>query len=76
YHAEECSVRLSSLCSVHQKHDLQETEKKGYDHADAYSEVPDWIFRLLPFFSIWLILPRMRQSTDGRLVPLFIIGAG
>ncbi|MBY5564669.1 O-antigen ligase family protein [Rhizobium leguminosarum] len=41
-----------------------------------YSEVPDWIFRLLPFFSIWLILPRMRQSPDGRLVPLFILGAG
>ncbi|MBY3313098.1 O-antigen ligase family protein [Rhizobium laguerreae] len=40
-----------------------------------YSEVPDWIFRLLPFFSIWLILPRMRQSPDGRLVPLFILGA-
>nr|WP_205932412.1 O-antigen ligase family protein [Rhizobium leguminosarum] len=41
-----------------------------------YSEVPDWIFRLLPFFSVWLILPRMRQSPDGRLVPLFILGAG
>ncbi|MBY5663703.1 O-antigen ligase family protein [Rhizobium leguminosarum] len=41
-----------------------------------YSEVPDWIFRLLPFFSIWLILPRMRQSPNGRLVPLFILGAG
>ncbi|MDV4182843.1 O-antigen ligase family protein [Rhizobium brockwellii] len=41
-----------------------------------YSEVADWIFRLLPFFSIWLILPRMRQSPDGRLVPLFILGAG
>ncbi|MBB4442401.1 MULTISPECIES: O-antigen ligase family protein [Rhizobium] len=41
-----------------------------------YSEVSDWIFRLLPFFSIWLILPRMRQSPDGRLVPLFILGAG
>ncbi|TBX75210.1 O-antigen ligase domain-containing protein [Rhizobium laguerreae] len=41
-----------------------------------YSEVPDWIFRLLPFFSIWLILPRMRQSPDGRLVPIFILGAG
>ncbi|ABC89601.1 hypothetical conserved protein [Rhizobium etli CFN 42] len=41
-----------------------------------YSEVGDWIFRLLPFFSIWLILPRMRQSPDGRLVPLFILGAG
>ncbi|ANL44329.1 MULTISPECIES: O-antigen ligase family protein [Rhizobium] len=41
-----------------------------------YSEVPDWIFRLLPFFSIWLILPRMRQSPEGRLVPLFILGAG
>ncbi|MGO8005886.1 polymerase, partial [Rhizobium ruizarguesonis] len=36
----------------------------------------DWIFRLLPFFSVWLILPRMRQSPDGRLVPLFILGAG
>ncbi|MBY3133829.1 O-antigen ligase family protein [Rhizobium laguerreae] len=41
-----------------------------------YSEVPDWIFRLLPFFSVWLILPRMHQSPDGRLVPLFILGAG
>jgi O-antigen ligase len=41
-----------------------------------YSEVPDWIVRLLPFFSVWLILPRMRQSPDGRLVPLFILGAG
>ncbi|MBY3067769.1 O-antigen ligase family protein [Rhizobium laguerreae] len=41
-----------------------------------YSEVPDWIFRLLPFFSVWLILPRMRQSPDGRLVPIFILGAG
>ncbi|SCB62057.1 O-antigen ligase [Rhizobium aethiopicum] len=41
-----------------------------------YSEVADWIFRLLPFFSIWLILPRMRQSPDGRLLPLFILGAG
>ncbi|TBG24202.1 O-antigen ligase family protein [Rhizobium leguminosarum] len=41
-----------------------------------YSEELDWIFRLLPFFSIWLILPRMRQSPDGRLVPLFILGAG
>nr|WP_205920696.1 O-antigen ligase family protein [Rhizobium leguminosarum] len=41
-----------------------------------YSEVPDWIFRLLPFFSVWLILPRMRQSPDGCLVPLFILGAG
>lgn len=36
----------------------------------------NWIIRLLPFFSIWLILPRMRQSPDGRLVPLFILGAG
>ncbi|EJZ16983.1 O-antigen ligase [Rhizobium sp. Pop5] len=35
-----------------------------------------WIIRLLPFFSVWLILPRMRQSADGRLVPLFILGAG
>lgn len=35
-----------------------------------------WIIRLLPFFSVWLILPRMRQSLDGRLVPLFILGAG
>ncbi|MGO6664886.1 O-antigen ligase family protein [Rhizobium ruizarguesonis] len=41
-----------------------------------YSEELDWIFRLLPFFSVWLILPRMRQSPDGRLVPLFILGAG
>ncbi|MBY5370057.1 O-antigen ligase family protein (plasmid) [Rhizobium sp. WSM1274] len=41
-----------------------------------YSEELDWIFRLLPFFSIWLILPRMRQSPDGSLVPLFILGAG
>ncbi|MBY2988804.1 O-antigen ligase family protein [Rhizobium leguminosarum] len=41
-----------------------------------YSDVADWIFRLLPFFSVWLILPRMRQSPDGRLVPLFILGAG
>jgi O-antigen ligase len=36
----------------------------------------NWIIRLLPFFSIWLILPRIRQSPDGRLVPLFILGAG
>ncbi|MFS2177901.1 O-antigen ligase family protein [Rhizobium pisi] len=35
-----------------------------------------WIIRLLPFFSVWLILPRMRQSPNGRLVPLFILGAG
>ncbi|MGO7563559.1 O-antigen ligase family protein [Rhizobium leguminosarum] len=41
-----------------------------------YSEELDWIFRLLPFFSVWLILPRMRQSPDGSLVPLFILGAG
>ncbi|MCW1744664.1 O-antigen ligase family protein [Rhizobium sp. 1AS11] len=41
-----------------------------------YSEELDWIFRLLPFFSVWLLLPRMRQSPDGRLVPLFILGAG
>ncbi|NEJ22545.1 polymerase [Rhizobium leguminosarum] len=41
-----------------------------------YSEELDWIFRLLPFFSVWLILPRMRHSPDGRLVPLFILGAG
>ncbi|MBY5406724.1 O-antigen ligase family protein [Rhizobium leguminosarum] len=41
-----------------------------------YSEELDWIFRLLPFFSTWLILPRMRQSPDGSLVPLFILGAG
>lgn len=41
-----------------------------------YSEVLDWIFRLLPFFSVWLLLPRMRQSPDGRLVPLFILSAG
>ncbi|WP_210068481.1 O-antigen ligase family protein [Rhizobium leguminosarum] len=41
-----------------------------------YSEELDWIFRLLPFFSVWLILPRMRQSPDGRLLPLFILGAG
>ncbi|MGO7375843.1 O-antigen ligase family protein [Rhizobium ruizarguesonis] len=41
-----------------------------------YSEELDWIFRLLPFFSVWLILPRMRQSPDGRLVPLFVLGAG
>ncbi|TAW08557.1 O-antigen ligase family protein [Rhizobium ruizarguesonis] len=41
-----------------------------------YSEELDWIFRLLPFVSVWLILPRMRQSPDGRLVPLFILGAG
>ena len=41
-----------------------------------FSEELDWIVRLLPFFSIWLILPRMRQSPDGRLVPLFILGAG
>ncbi|ARO26193.1 O-antigen ligase-related protein (plasmid) [Rhizobium sp. TAL182] len=41
-----------------------------------FSEELDWIFRLLPFFSIWLILPRMRQSPDGRLMPLFILGAG
>ncbi|EJT01021.1 O-antigen polymerase (plasmid) [Rhizobium sp. CCGE 510] len=41
-----------------------------------YSEELDWIFRLLPFFSVWLILPRMRQSPDGRLVPLFILSAG
>ncbi|MBB3648342.1 O-antigen ligase [Rhizobium sp. BK619] len=41
-----------------------------------YSEELQWILRLLPFFSIWLVLPRMRQSPDGRLVPLFILGAG
>ncbi|MBB3162061.1 O-antigen ligase [Rhizobium laguerreae] len=41
-----------------------------------YAEELDWIFRLLPFLSVWLILPRMRQSPDGRLVPLFILGAG
>jgi len=41
-----------------------------------YSEELDWIFRLLPFFSVWLLLPRMRHSPDGRLVPLFILGAG
>ncbi|MBX4892717.1 O-antigen ligase family protein [Rhizobium bangladeshense] len=41
-----------------------------------YSEELHWILRLLPFFSIWLVLPRMRQSPDGRLVPLFILGAG
>ncbi|MBX5162084.1 O-antigen ligase [Rhizobium sp. NZLR4b] len=41
-----------------------------------YSEELDWIFRLLPFFSVWLLLPRMRQSPDGRLVPLFILSAG
>ncbi|MGO7211713.1 O-antigen ligase family protein [Rhizobium ruizarguesonis] len=41
-----------------------------------YSEELDWIFRLLPFFSVWLILPRMRQSPDGSLVPLFVLGAG
>ncbi|NKM54611.1 polymerase [Rhizobium anhuiense] len=41
-----------------------------------YSEELDWIFRLLPFFSVWLILPRMRHSPEGRLVPLFILGAG
>ncbi|MBB4293570.1 O-antigen ligase [Rhizobium leguminosarum] len=41
-----------------------------------YSEELDWIFRLLPFLSVWLILPRMRQSPDGSLVPLFILGAG
>lgn len=41
-----------------------------------FSEELDWIFRLLPFFSVWLILPRMRQSPGGRLVPLFILGAG
>ncbi|MGO6879998.1 O-antigen ligase family protein [Rhizobium ruizarguesonis] len=41
-----------------------------------YSEELDWIFRLLPFFSVWLMLPRMRQSPDGSLVPLFILGAG
>lgn len=35
-----------------------------------------WIIRLLPFFSIWVLLPRMRLSPDGRLVPLFILGAG
>ncbi|MBB2670712.1 UNVERIFIED_ORG: O-antigen ligase [Rhizobium esperanzae] len=41
-----------------------------------YSEESQWMLRLLPFFSIWLVLPRMRQSPDGRLVPLFILGAG
>ncbi|PDT01767.1 polymerase [Rhizobium chutanense] len=41
-----------------------------------YSEELNWIFRLLPFFSVWLILPRMRQSPDGSLLPLFILGAG
>lgn len=35
-----------------------------------------WIIRLLPFFSIWVLLPRMRLSPNGRLVPLFILGAG
>ncbi|MGO7220470.1 O-antigen ligase family protein [Rhizobium ruizarguesonis] len=41
-----------------------------------YSEELHWILRLLPFFSIWLVLPGMRQSPDGSLVPLFILGAG
>ncbi|RUM00802.1 O-antigen ligase family protein [Rhizobium chutanense] len=41
-----------------------------------YSEELNWIFRLLPFFSVWLILPRMRRSPDGSLLPLFILGAG
>ncbi|QKK27196.1 O-antigen ligase family protein [Rhizobium hidalgonense] len=41
-----------------------------------YSEELDWIFRLLPFFAVWLVLPRMRQSPNGSLVPLFILGAG
>ncbi|AIC25979.1 O-antigen ligase-related protein [Rhizobium etli bv. mimosae str. IE4771] len=41
-----------------------------------YSEELHWILRLLPFFSIWVLLPRMRQSPDGRLLPLFVLGAG
>lgn len=32
--------------------------------------------RVLPFFSVWLILPRMRLSPDGRLLPIFILGSG
>lgn len=35
-----------------------------------------WISRVLPFFAIWLLLPRMRLSPDGRLVPLFVLGSG
>ncbi|WP_454857667.1 O-antigen ligase family protein [Rhizobium binxianense] len=36
----------------------------------------NWAIRALPFFSVWLILPRMRQSPDGRLLPIFILGSG
>ncbi|MGH6760475.1 MAG: O-antigen ligase family protein [Phyllobacterium sp.] len=35
-----------------------------------------WIVRVLPFVSIWFVLPRLRQSQDGSLIPLFIVGAG
>ena len=35
-----------------------------------------WIVRVLPFVSLWFVLPRLRQSQDGSLMPLFILGAG
>lgn len=35
-----------------------------------------WIVRVLPFLALWFVLPRLRQSPDGRLMPILLVGAG
>ncbi len=44
-------------------------------HPDASKGVT-FIFKMIPFLAIWAVLPRLRASLPGRLVPFLITGAG
>ncbi len=35
-----------------------------------------WIIKVLPFLSVWFLLSRLRLTSEGRALPLFIFGSG
>jgi O-antigen ligase len=44
-------------------------------HPNASNGIP-FILKMVPFLAIWAVLPRLRASLPGRLVPFLITGAG